>query len=60
VGVPPEKPLERCGYSKGGPSPPGPKSGLEGCEASRCRQLKGYTHVLKRGPMGVISPADQL
>jgi hypothetical protein len=60
VGVPPEKPLEGCGYGKGGTSPPGSKFGPKGCEASRCRQLKGYTDVPKRGPMGVISPTEHM
>ncbi len=57
VGVPPEKPLEGCGYGKGGTSPPGSKFGPKGCEASRWTRRHQQTGRLPHFPSFVCDPS---
>ena len=76
MGVPPAKLLEGHGHGKGGPSPLGsasirlrPHLLERGQDIRTIQEIMGHsdlnttminTHVLKRGPMGVISPADHM
>jgi hypothetical protein len=57
MGVPPAKPLEGCGYGKGGPSPLGSKPGPKGREASRWTRRRQQTGRLAHFSPFVCDPS---
>ncbi len=57
MGVPPAKPLEGCGYGKGGPPPLRSKPGPKGREASRWTLRRQQTGRLPHFPPFVCDPS---